>query len=70
MVRGMGRGNGVGGMVRGMVGNGVGGMVSGTILSAFAVLYLNGPNIEEVFYDENGAGACQEPFYLHSRSST
>jgi len=27
------------------------------VLNGFAVLYLNGPNIDEVFYDENGAGA-------------
>jgi hypothetical protein len=27
------------------------------VLNGFAALYLNGPNIEEVFYDENGAGA-------------
>jgi hypothetical protein len=27
------------------------------VLNGFAMLYLEGPNIEEVFYDENGGGA-------------
>jgi hypothetical protein len=27
------------------------------VLNGFAVLYLNGPDIDEVFYDENGGGA-------------
>jgi hypothetical protein len=27
------------------------------VLNGFAVLYLDGPNIQEVFYDENGGGA-------------
>ena len=27
------------------------------VLNGFSVLYLNGPNIEEVFYDENGGAA-------------
>jgi hypothetical protein len=27
------------------------------VLNGFAVLYLNGPDIVEVFYDENGGGA-------------
>jgi hypothetical protein len=27
------------------------------VLNGFAILYLNGPDIVEVFYDENGGGA-------------
>jgi hypothetical protein len=31
------------------------------VLNGFAILRLNGPNIQEVFYDENGGVAWQSP---------
>jgi hypothetical protein len=27
------------------------------VLNGFAMLYLDGPNVEETFYDENGGAA-------------
>lgn len=31
------------------------------VLNGFAVLYLRGPDIQEVFYDENGGSAWHRP---------
>jgi hypothetical protein len=37
-------------------------------LDGFAVLSLNGPNIQEIFYDENGSGASQKIGSIFNRS--